>query len=160
VSRVQLVLEQGSASVLVTAEPATSRIQVDGVLAGMPPVRLPRLSLGPHTFAAFREGYLPAETTLIVTQATGQIDLTLVKEPPGVLIVQGDRPAQIYIDDELVRENVQNSGPRELARGPHKVRVILRTGQTIDKLVTIESRERAVYDFSQDTITRRPSGER
>jgi hypothetical protein len=160
VASVQLVLAQGSAEILVTADPATSQIWVDGVSKGTPPVRLPNIPLGRHTFVASREGYMPAETTLVVTQATGQINLTLSREPPGILIVQGDRPAQIYIDDELVRENVQNSGPRELAPGPHKVRVILRTGETIDKLVTIGSRERAIYDFSQDTVTRRPAGGR
>jgi hypothetical protein len=152
----QLVLQQGTAAVMVTVDPLGSEIRVDGTVRGVSPARLTDLPLGRHKFSAARHGYLPSETTLVVDPSVGEINLRLMPEPWGVLVVQGDRVAKIYIDDALVREDVQNSGPRPLPPGPHKVRVILGTGETIDTLVSIASRERAIFDFSQDKIIRRP----
>ena len=103
---------------------------------------------------ATREGHAPAETTLAVSESVHQLDLALRPEPPGVLVVLGDRPAQIYVNGVLVVENVQNSGPRELSPGPHQVHVVLVSGETIDQTVTVRSGERVVFDYSKDVVTR------
>jgi hypothetical protein len=91
-----------------------------------------------------------------VNSGLGSLHLTLVAEPPGVLVIQGDLPAQIYIDGVLVVEGVQNSGPQALSRGNHEVRVVLTSGKVIDKSVAIQPRERATYDYSSNAITRIP----
>ncbi len=154
-----LVLEMGTASMLVTTEPGGGEIRVDGTARGTAPVTA-SLPLGRHVFRAARDGYNDAETTLVVTDATRQLHLTLNREAPGVLVVLGDLPAQIYVDGALVVENVQNSGPRSLPPGSHAVRVILVSGETIDHTVAVRSGERATYDFSKNAITRRPEGGR
>lgn len=154
-----LVLEMGTASMLVTTEPGGGEIRVDGTVRGTAPVTA-ALPLGRHVFRATRDGYNVAETTLVVTDATRQLHLALTREAPGVLVVLGDLPAQIYIDGALVVENVQNSGPRSLPPGNHTVRVILVSGETIDHTVAVRSGERATYDFSRNGITRKPEGGR
>ncbi len=155
-----LVLEMGTTSMLVTSEPGGGEIRVDGTARGVSPVTLAALPLGRHVFRATREGYNGAETTLVITDATRLLHLAMTREAPGVLVVLGDLPAQIYVDGALVVENVQNSGPRSLPPGNHTVRVILVSGETIDHTVAVRSGERAIYDFSSNNITRRPEGGR
>ncbi len=155
-----LVLEMGTASIVVTTEPGGSEIRVDGAARGTSPVTLAALPLGRHVFRAAREGYNNAETTLVITDATRQLHLAMTREAQGVLVVLGDLPAQIYVDGALVVENVQNSGPRSLPPGNHAVRVVLVSGETIDHTVAVRSGERAIYDFSSNNITRRPEGGR
>src|SRR6185295_18982133 len=106
------------------------------------------------TVTAALEGYAARETTLVVDEHVTRIDLPLRRAAPGVLVVLGDRPAQIYLDGSLVVENVQNSGPRELPAGTHQVHVVLVSGETIDQSVTVRPGERTVYDFSKNTVTR------
>lgn len=153
-----LALEMGKADVSVITEPAGGEIRVDGTSRGLAPVKVAGLSLGRHAFAASREGFDRAETTLVVNASTRELRFALHAEAPGVLVVRGDLPAQIYIDGTLVVENVQNSGPRSLPPGNHTVRVILVAGETIDHAVSVHSGERAIYDFSSKTVTRRPEG--
>jgi hypothetical protein len=153
----QLRLEQGSVGVLVSADPPGSEIRVDGTSQGASPAHA-SLHFGRHKFTAAHDGYLGAETTLVVDQSTDQVLLKLNREPPGVLVVQGDRVAKIYVDDDLVKEASQNSGTRSLPPGSHRVRVILGSGETVDTTITITSRERATFDYSELKITRRPEG--
>jgi hypothetical protein len=158
-ARSMLVLRVGTAEVLVTTEPSGAAIQVDGKAQGTTPVTLSGLSQGRHVVRASRAGRTPAETTVVVTAATRQLQLLLPPEAPGSLVVRGDVPAQIYVDDVLVVENVLNSGPRQLAPGSHSVRVVLVSGQTIDADVAVRSRERVVYDFSKNATTRKAEGD-
>jgi hypothetical protein len=127
---------------------------------GHSPVTLHTLPLGRHRLRSTLDGREPAETTLVVTAETRQIQLGLAPEAPGTLVVLGDLPAQIYVDGALVVENVQNSGPRSLPPGSHTVRVVLVSGETIDHTVAMHSGERAIYDFSKNSVTRRPEGKR
>jgi hypothetical protein len=82
------------------------------------------------------------------------VPLQLTAEPPGELIVRGDNPASIYIDRVLVKVNVQNSEIRQLSAGEHQVQVVLVSGDTIDKSITIASGERVTYDYSENHIER------
>ena len=155
-----LRLEMGKTDVLVTTEPGGGEIKVDGVARGVTPLTVAALPHGRHVIRAQRDGYDAAETTLVVTDATRQLHLALVREAPGVLVVLGDLPAQIYVDGTLVVENVQNSGPRSLPPGNHAVRVILVSGETIDHTVGVRSGERSTYDFSRNVVTRNSGGNR
>lgn len=152
-SNVSLTLVPGAAELIVTTDPPSAELHVDRVARGVTPQRM-KLSFGRHTIAASREGFLPAETTLVVAEGVRQVELALRSAPPGVLVVLGDRPAQIYLNGSLIVENVQNSGPRELTPGTHQVRVVLVSGETIDQAVTIHSGERTTYDYSKGTTIR------
>jgi hypothetical protein len=151
---VRLELSVGRKDLVVTTDPPGAEVRIDRTPRGRSPARL-GLAFGRHSVTATLPGYTAAETTVLVTERTDQIDLGLRREPPGILVVQGDRPAQIYLNGVLIAENVQNSGPRELPAGTHQVHVVLVSGQTIDQSVTIQPRERAVYDFSRNEVTRR-----
>jgi hypothetical protein len=150
-----LALSIGRGELLVITDPAGAEVRVDGVPRGRSPARLEALPFGRHVVAAIRDGHLPAETTLVVSASTREIHLVLSRMPPGELVVQGDVPATIYIDGRLVVENVQNSGARELEPGEHMVRVVLLNNEVIDHPIEIRTRERAIYDFSRNTVTRR-----
>jgi hypothetical protein len=155
-----LALEAGRTDVVVTTDPGRSEIRVDGVPRGASPVTLTALALGRHVIRATRAGYTQVESTIAVTAATRQVHLTLAPAPPGVLVVLGDRPAQIYVDGMLAVENVQNSGPRPLPPGDHTVRVILVSGEILDHTVPVRSGERTIYDFSKNVVTHRTEGGR
>jgi hypothetical protein len=153
-----LSLAVGKSDVLVITDPPGADVRVDGASRGPSPARLHGLTLGTHVVVAQRAGYLSAETTVVVTESTREIGIALAPQPPGELVVLGDVPASIYIDGTLVVENVQNSGPRRLAPGEHSVRVVLVSNETVDYKVEVRPGERATYDFSKNTVTRRAQG--
>jgi len=155
-----LSLAHVQASVVVTSEPPGAQILLDGVPQGSTPFTLTALPTGVHRLEARREDHAPGDTTLEITAATTQVHLVLRPAPPGVLVIQGDRPAQIYVDDALVVENVQNSGPRALRAGPHQVRVVMVSGEVVEQTVTVRSAERVIFDYSRNSIERRPGGAR
>jgi hypothetical protein len=153
---VSLALQQAATEVAVTTDPDASEIRVDGSVVGTAPLSLDTLRPGRHTFVALRDGYVKAETSLTVRPEKQRVHLTLVPESPGTLVVQGDRPAEIWIDGVLVVANVQNSGPRELSPRAYQVRVIFADGDAIEQSVLVKSQERATYDYTKGTVTRRP----
>jgi hypothetical protein len=153
-SPVSLRLAVGTADLVIATDPPGGEIVIDRASRGQSPLRI-RLPLGEHRFAAVREGFTPAETTLVVSETTSHLDFRLRAAPPGVLVVQGDHPAQIYLNGVLIAENVPNSGPRELPPGTHQVHIVTVSGETIDQAVTIHSGERATFDFSKGAVTRR-----
>ena len=153
---VTLPLAVGNTEVRVSTEPPECSIRLDGKPRGRSPYALAGVPFGTHTFAAALEGYLPAESTVVVSEATREVHLILLREPPGTLIVQGDHIADIYVDDTRVTQEAQNSGPRSYTGGPHQVHVTLKAGGTIDTSVVVRSREVATFDYSRMTITHRP----
>jgi hypothetical protein len=157
---VSLPLAPGQAAVIVTSDPPGAQVLVDGVPRGSTPLTLTSLTMGVHRLEARSESSAPRETTLEITPATTQVHLALQPIPPGVLVIQGDRPAQIYVDDALIVENVQNSGPRDLRPGPHQVRVVMISGDMVEQTISVRSGECAVFDYSRNSVERRPCGAR
>jgi hypothetical protein len=145
---VTLPLEAGTATLIVTTEPAGGNVRLDEGPWRKSPVTLASVSLGSHRLAAKREGYLAADTTLTVTTESNAVELTLLPEPLGVLVVKGDKPAQIYIDNSLIVDGVQHC-KRELPAGPHQVKVAFTNGETIDHAVVVKSGESITYDYSK-----------
>ena len=156
---VTLSLEPAPAQLVVTTDPAGSEVRVDGRSRGSSPLTVTGLALGPHTITALRSGYLQNDTTLQIHAGSQELRLGLATEPPGTLVVQGDRPAEIWVDAVLVVANVQNSRPRLLPPGSHQVRVVFSSGEAVDQTVVVKSRERATYDYTRGTVTRRPQTE-
>jgi hypothetical protein len=157
VTMATLALAVGTGDLVLVTEPRGAEIRMDGAPRGTTPLTLTKVPYGRHVFVAQRDGFARVETTLVTSESVREIDVALPALPPGVLVVQGDRPASIYIDGNLIIENVQNSGPRELKPGEHQVRVVLLSNQTIDHTVEVRSRERVVFDFSSNSVTR-PGG--
>jgi len=160
VAPLTLVLETRKLDVLVTTDPSGGRILLDGVARGTSPAQLRGLAVGRHTLAASLDGYEPAETTTVVGPETHQIQMRLAPEPLGSLVVQGDLPAQFFVDGKFVVENLQNSGPQPLARGLHQIHVVLSTSAVVDTSVVVKPRERVTFDYSRRTVSRRPMGAR
>ena len=158
VDSLSFVLAVGKVDVVLGTEPQGAEIRVDGSQRGNSPLTLAGLALGRHTVSAHREAYMAMETTLVVVGGTRRIDLTLRREPPGILVILGDLPAQMYLDNALIIEGVQNSRPRELEGGLHQVRVVLNSGESIDTTVTVRPRQRATFDYSKRTITWKSQG--
>jgi PEGA domain-containing protein len=154
---VRLTLERGRGGVYVTSEPSAGEIRLDGTSRGRTPLNL-SVPFGSHTMAVLREGFQLAETTMTIGPETREVHLVLRREPPGILVVQGDRPARIYVDGVIVAEDLQNSGRLELAGGTHQVQVVLRSGETVDSSLVVRSRERTIFDYSRRTVTRRSEG--
>jgi AAA+ ATPase superfamily predicted ATPase len=153
---VSLTLTTEKTDLVVTTDPPGASVSVDGASSVPAPHRFEDLTLGRHKFTARFEGFAATDTSVEVVSNTRQIHIALAMEPPGVLVIQGDRPGQIYVDGTLVAENVQNSRPQKLRRGTHQVRVVLVSGDVIDNSVMVRSRERAVFDYTQGTVTRSP----
>ncbi len=153
---VSIVLAGGRADVRVTTDPASCSIRLDGSPRGLSPCTLTGVRFGTVRLAASRDGYLPADSALVVSETTHEIHLVLLPEPPGTLVVQGDHIADIYVAGNLVKPQAQNSGPQVLQAGKYPVHVMLKTGGTIDTSVTVKSREMAIFDYSRMTIAYRP----
>jgi hypothetical protein len=151
---VSLRLASGTTRLVVTTDPPGAALALDGQQRGTTPLQQLEVPLGRHTFAAQLAGYVVTDTTLEVGPATGQVHVMLRPEPPGVLVVQGDHPAQIYLDGVLVRENVQNSGPQSVRPGTHHVRVVLVSGEVVEESVPVGAEERVVFDFSSKSTMR------
>jgi hypothetical protein len=154
VVELSLTLAAGRARIVVTTDPPGAELLVDGTRRGATPLASLDLPLGRHAFQARLAGYVAADTSLEVQATTGQLHVMLRAAPPGILVVQGDRPAQIYVDGILVRENIQNSGPQSVRPGTHQVRVVLLSGDAVEESVEVRSAERVVFDFSTRQIRR------
>jgi hypothetical protein len=155
---VRLSLRPDLLSLLVTSDPPAAQVLVDGQGRGSTPLSVQGIAAGRHRLEARREGFANADTVLEVLETTRQVHFALHAEPPGVLVVQGDRPAQIYVDGTLIVENVQNSRPQRLRPGPHQVRVVLVSGEAVEQSVVLRSGERATFDYSKNTVERRAEG--
>lgn len=155
VTTTRIELPKARRSVYVASEPPGARVLVDGTARGETPVVLADFPLGKATIGFRREGMAALDTVVDVGEDTREVRVVLANEPRGVLVIQGDRPARIFVDGALVVEGVQNSGPVSLDGGSHQVQVILAGGQVIDTTLVVRSRERLVYDYSRRSLTRR-----
>jgi hypothetical protein len=128
---------------------------VDGFTRGTTPFQLSSLTFGRHMISASREGYGAKDTSVDVSDATKVIHLALAPEPGGELQIQGDNPAQFYVDGTLVNPGgaVPNSGVLKVASGAHEIKVVLGSNAPMSKTVVVKSRQRVIYDFSADRTT-------
>jgi hypothetical protein len=158
---VTLTLPVGTKSLYLTSEPIGAEILVDGQSRGRTPRQMDNLAFGRHGLRVRLDGFVETDTTIDFGEGTGPIHFALKPEPPGVLVLQGNNPAKMYIDGILAAENVPNSGPRELRPGRHTVEVILVSGEVIKTTIEVRSREKVTYDYTSRSETgRAPVGGR
>lgn len=156
---VRLDMNRTGVQFVLATNPPGATIEFDGDSRGPSPVMLNALMGSSHQVRVSLEGFAVLDTTLTVSAGMVRVDLALSREPPGVLVIQGDRPAEMYVDNELIVANVQNSGPRQLRGGSYPIKVIMATsGEVIDTLVVVRSRQRTVWDYSRRTVTSQPIG--
>ena len=136
----------------ILSTPVDAQIFVDSQLRGRSPLRLPDLTQGSHRFRFELAGYVSRDTLLALDSSVSELRLELFPEPPGILVVVGDVPARIYIDDRLVAQNLQNSGNQALSPGTHQIEVVLGNGQSHRASVELRSGQRLVYDFSRQAV--------
>ena len=153
---VSLAMTSRKTDFVVTTDPPGASLSLDGAPGGPSPHRFAGVPLGRHGFSARLDGYVAADTMVELAAGTGQVHIALVPEAAGAVMIQGDQPAQMYVDGRLVADNVPNSRIQKLARGSHLARVILVSGEAIEKTLVVRSGEITVYDYSKDTIIRSP----
>ncbi len=151
----RLTLDAKTTDLVVTSEPTGATIVMDGELQGVAPFTVPGVKYGQHQFAIQLEGFTAVIKTHEVSDAQRVIHFLLDAEPPGILTIEGDVPATMYVDGERIATNVQNSKAQRLPPGTHQVRVVLASVDIL-KSIVIKSGERLVYDFSRDTVAPRP----
>jgi hypothetical protein len=154
-SRVMLLLPAHHSTLLLSTDPPGAEIRIDGAVRGRSPLVLSDLDPGPLRLGASLAGYRLADTSLEVREGSQDISLTLPPEPPGVLIAEGDIPATIYFDGNLVKENVQNSGRREVPAGTHRLQIVTVSGEAFEDSLHIGSGELAIYDYTSRRVVRR-----
>ena len=132
---------------------------IDKISRGTSPLNLD-LVAGAHIVRVQRAGYSPMDTALQVSEAGGELFVSLQPAPPGVLVVRGDKLASIYVDGIKVAEDGYNSGSLRKPVGSYMVEVYLSAGghKTDSTVVDVRSRERAVYDFSTHRVSYTPEG--
>jgi hypothetical protein len=157
VMRIALDLPPPRVTLLLETSPSRAEIRLDGNLRGTSPLVLDNLAAGRVRLTARRDGYRLADTSLELHEGSQEIQLPLRREPPAVFMAQGDEPATIYIDGELVKENVQNSGERELAAGIHRIQIRRIAGGVFEDTIRVRSGELVLYDFTQRKVLRRTS---
>jgi AAA domain-containing protein/PEGA domain-containing protein len=150
----RLALTEPMAELWLSSEPAGAGVFQGAAQLGTTPLHLASVPAGRTALSVRRNGYVTVDTSLDLRAGANQIGVTLREEPPGTLVVQGDRPASIFVNDQLVVENTQNSGPVRLRAGAQNIHVVLVSGSTVDSTIALHSRERVVFDFSNRTVRR------
>jgi hypothetical protein len=152
-------LQQLTGEVAVSSVPSGAFLDVDGVRVGRTPLTVKTVAIGKHKFSLRLEGFLSADSLLAVGSGAQFWHLTLSPVPPGVLVVLGDLPARIFIDDRLVAANVLNSGRQSYPPGRHEVRAELVDGTKLVESVDIKPGEVVTFDYSQRRVVSRSTGE-
>ena len=152
-------LQQLTGEVSVSSVPSGAVIDLDGKAVGKTPVALKTVGVGQHKLRMRLDGYLSADSLFDVGPGTHYWHQTLSPVPPGVLVVLGDLPARIFIDDRLVAANVLNSGRQSYPPGRHEVRAELVDGSQLVETVDINPGEIVTFDYSQRRVVSRISGE-
>jgi hypothetical protein len=152
-------LQQLTGEVAVSSAPTGALLEMDGVAAGKTPITLRTVAAGKHKFRLHLDGYLTADSAFVVGPGTQYWNQALAAVPPGILVVLGDLPARIFIDDKLVAANVLNSGRRSYPPGRYAVRAELVDGSKLEESVEINPGEVVTFDYSQRRVVSRVSSE-
>jgi hypothetical protein len=153
---IRVTLNERRSRLGITSYPSGASVLLDDVDVGSTPLQLGNVELGARRIRSQATGFVTLDTVFTVVEEPGSLHLELVPLPVGILIVQGDLPALIYIGDELVKQSyVQNSGPCEVQPGTHLVRVVLTDGSGYEESVLVASGERVTFDFSSRQVTAR-----
>ncbi len=149
-----LLVPLASGQLDVTSEPSGAHVMVGDAARGSTPISVGPLSLRQHSVKVGLAGYEALDTSLVVQAGTNTLHARLIREPPGSIIVKGDRPAQMFVDDDMVMQNNPNSDTVRVQPGSHHVLVVYTNGEKVDSTFAVASRELVVFDFSRRTLRR------
>ncbi len=140
---IRVRLEPITLSLNIVTIPDGAEIHVDGQKRGVAPLVIAALAFGSHLFRAEMAGYVMVDTTLVVDHSTKHLRLRLSSVPAGMLLVRGDRPARIYIDERQVGSGeLPSSGEQEISAGRHTIEVVFRDGKSDKLAVDIQPGQR------------------
>jgi hypothetical protein len=88
----------------VVSRPEGAEVYLDGRNMGVTPRNLTSISHGTHTLELKKPGYAAFETTLEVPAPDHLFETNLTKLPPGMLIIQAQPYAELWINGELKEE--------------------------------------------------------
>ncbi|MCS3629216.1 archaellum component FlaG (FlaF/FlaG flagellin family) [Salinibacter ruber] len=140
-----VVLERASGQLLVTTEPDSATVMVDGQRVGMAPVSR-TLSSGKHQVRATAEGYVSTEKSVTVPEGRRR-EVALTLEPrEGRLVVETDPSgATVRIDGETAGTTPTTS---TLVPGEHRVEVEKQGFRSSQKSVQVSQDMRQRIQFS------------
>ncbi|MEQ1831525.1 MAG: PEGA domain-containing protein [Candidatus Eisenbacteria bacterium] len=139
---------------VLTSEPSGAQVLANGRPRGTTPLTIGDLPEGSQRLQFRLAGRITLDTTLSLHEGSQALVARLVAEPPGTVVVLGDRLGQIFLDDAFIVDGVQNSGKLSVTPGMHAVRVVLAGGETVDTAFTVSPLELVRFDYSKRLLTR------
>jgi hypothetical protein len=143
----RVTLDPGTTELMLTSEPPGATILMDGEPRGTAPAQLSNVPYGRHKFSARLSAFTVLDSTVEVSAATSHVHFVLTAEAPGVLIIQGDKPASIFVDGVRIAEGL-SFARATLRPGTHRIRVELRVGDAITKSLVVSSGDNWVFEFT------------
>ena len=145
---IHYAFSRSTAQVQIVTDPAGATITVDGDRLGKTP-NVYSLTHGAHRLVLEKDGYVVGRQDITIPTPGNTITVVLNKLPPGTLIITVNPWADIYIDDEIKKEQaIRWEGKLEpgtyaiVLRNPHYESV------TDDVRVTSGDRTQRSYDLT------------
>jgi hypothetical protein len=129
----------------IITEPAGASIRLDGRSLGVSPQHLSGLTQGSHRLEASMDGYQPVSRTIETPLPENMIKLSLALLPPGVLIIEIEPYADLYINGELIERDAVHKVLDDLRPGTYDIElrhpdfgtktetVVIISGETVTK---------------------------
>lgn len=92
----------------ILTTPRDAEVRLDGRTVGQTPLPLDGVEEGPHVLIIERDGYSPDTLNVAVPVANHLLEITLDRLPPGILAVELDPYADVWIDGRLEAREVVN----------------------------------------------------
>jgi hypothetical protein len=137
----------------VISEPAGAVIYIDGIEQGEAPVSIGSIAEGNHSLLTIMDGYKPKQIEIDVTATNSQIRVKLDSMPPGILILEIQPYADLWIDGELKESDAVNF-PIELSPGEHLIKLHHPVYGDIEENVRIVSGEELRKKYNLETRSR------
>ncbi len=124
----------------IVSNPVGAEIYMDGKLMGSTPKSFSSISHGNHSVELRKAGYINRLTDLSVPAPDHLFEASLEKLPPGMLIIQVQPYAELWIDGEMREENAVYFS-MSLDEGAHEIELRHPQYENILKTLTITSRD-------------------
>lgn len=142
-------------SLSVVSTPRGARVLLDGAPVGQTPLNLARVEEGPHELVIEMRGYRQHRQRIEVPTPAPLVEAVLEKLPPGILVLQIEPYADVWIDGQLWSKDVVNSRV-ELEAGQHAVELRHPVHSAVTLDVDIRPGEETVVRQRMSQETRSP----
>lgn len=146
-------------ALIVRTEPDSAAVVLDGVSRGRTPLPPITLDQGPHRIVLQRVGYMKVDTSITIGPTPEPLYVRLQPEPPAVLVIKGDQPAQIFVSREQIGSGeLVNSKKLERKPGRYTVEILFSNGTRDEATVDLRSGRELVLVWQDGRFLNR-SGE-